>query len=49
MNELSITHVWMAGVVGMMITFGTAALYGYLIKYQNKSRKLESLNGQKKT
>ena len=30
MEELAVTRLWMAGVVGMMALFGLVALVGYL-------------------
>lgn len=30
MDELVVTRLWMAGVVGAMVVFGIAALIGYL-------------------
>ncbi|WP_286829582.1 MULTISPECIES: hypothetical protein [Kordiimonas] len=30
MNELNVTHLWMGGVVAMMLVFGAFALVGYL-------------------
>jgi len=38
MNELAITQVWMAGVVGMMLVFGVTALFGYVKKYRITQR-----------
>lgn len=29
MDELAVTQLWMAGVVGAMVIFGLAALIGY--------------------
>ena len=32
MDDLAVTRVWMAGVVGMMLLFGVIALIGYIKK-----------------
>jgi hypothetical protein len=31
MEELEVTRLWMAGVVGMMLVFATIALAGYVL------------------
>jgi len=30
MASVSVTHLWMSGVVGMMMVFGSFAIFGYL-------------------
>ncbi len=36
MDDAAVTQAWMAGVVGMMLLFGVAALIGYVKKPKNQ-------------
>lgn len=35
MEELEVTRLWMAGVVGLMAVFGVIALTGYVLRAIN--------------
>jgi len=37
MDGLSVTHLWMGGVVGMMLAFGAVALVGYIRQKSGKT------------